>query len=105
MEPTNKEITEAVAKHILKYWVPVRYWDGEVCDTATTPEELLEHFIYIEEATSDLEATNQELVEALELIQTDMHQFSKRPCPTCKRISLIMDKDFGCVAKAKEGKR
>ena len=45
-----------------------------------------------------------ELKEALEilsytvlrLIQNDSHSWSNRPCETCRTISNIIDKPFGC---------
>lgn len=33
---------------------------------------------------------------ALELLQVDPHQWSDRPCPTCRPISAIVGKPFGC---------
>ena len=38
----------------------------------------------------------------LQLIEGDPHQWSTRPCSTCKAISLMIGKPFGCVKKAKE---
>ena len=38
----------------------------------------------------------------LNLIQNDPHQWSTRPCSTCKTISELTGKDFGCVLYAKE---
>jgi len=33
---------------------------------------------------------------ALRLIQDDPHQWSERPCPTCRPISSIVGLPFGC---------
>jgi hypothetical protein len=33
---------------------------------------------------------------ALRLLQDDPHQWSDRPCPTCRPISSIIGKPFGC---------
>lgn len=32
----------------------------------------------------------------LDLIQTDPHQWSTRPCPTCRAITAIVGRRFGC---------
>ena len=32
----------------------------------------------------------------LDLLQKDAHSWSTRPCGTCKAISSIIDKPFGC---------
>lgn len=53
---------------------------------------------------NELKQFNKELIDALRLIQKDMHQFSKRPCSTCKTISLLIHEPFGCVIKANERK-
>lgn len=43
------------------------------------------------------------LMEAvLELLEADPHQFSTRPCSTCRAVSTIIDRPFGCVRKAME---
>lgn len=34
---------------------------------------------------------------ALRLIQADPHQWSERPCSTCRAVSEIVNKPFGCV--------
>ena len=31
-----------------------------------------------------------------DLIQADPHQWSTRPCPTCRAVSAIIGRDFGC---------
>lgn len=40
------------------------------------------------------------LGHVLDLIQGDPHLWSKRPCPTCRTISEICGKPFGCTARA-----
>lgn len=40
---------------------------------------------------------------ALRLIERDPHQYSTRPCPTCATISIVINRSFGCVAKAEKG--
>jgi hypothetical protein len=34
---------------------------------------------------------------ALRLLQEDPHRWSDRPCPTCRSVSEIAGKPFGCV--------
>lgn len=38
----------------------------------------------------------------LNLIQSDPHQWTIRPCPTCRAISNMIDKPFGCILYAQE---
>jgi len=33
----------------------------------------------------------------LDLIQGDPHAWSTRPCQTCKAVSLIIGRPFGCI--------
>ena len=33
---------------------------------------------------------------AFELIERDPHQWSSRPCPTCKAVSSLIQRPFGC---------
>ncbi len=44
----------------------------------------------------------------LSLLQDDPHQWSSRPCPTCRAISAIISKPFGCylyaIKRHKDGK-
>ena len=39
---------------------------------------------------------------ALNLIQADPHQWSERPCSTCRAVSELANKPFGCCAYAKK---
>lgn len=48
-------------------------------------------------------AANVMLKTVLKLIQDDPHQWSKRPCSTCRAISSIIGEPFGCILKAKKG--
>ena len=41
----------------------------------------------------------------LDLLQVDPHQWSTRPCGTCKTISALAGRDFGCNLYAKTEKR
>jgi hypothetical protein len=34
--------------------------------------------------------------KALELIEKDPHQWSHRPCATCRTVSAIVGRPFGC---------
>lgn len=36
----------------------------------------------------------------LNLIQEDPHQWSERPCPTCKAIGSMINRRFGCYVYA-----
>lgn len=38
----------------------------------------------------------------IECIYTDPHQWSSRPCITCKTISSLINKPFGCDRYRKE---
>ena len=41
------------------------------------------------------------VIEAvLQALEEDPHQWSKRPCPTCRFISSILNRPFGCITKA-----
>lgn len=40
----------------------------------------------------------------LELIYSDPHQWSKRPCQTCQSITTIIGKPFGCNRYREERK-
>jgi len=40
------------------------------------------------------------MTAALDLIQKDPHQWSKRPCPTCSVVSTLVGKPFGCTLYA-----
>ena len=43
------------------------------------------------------------LIQAvLDLIQVDPHQWSERPCPTCRAIGAIIKQPFGCYLYAKQ---
>ena len=39
---------------------------------------------------------------ALRLIQEDPHQWSARPCQTCRSVSTLIKKPFGCVLYAQQ---
>lgn len=44
-----------------------------------------------------VQAAAQVLVDAaLRLIEVDPHQWSPRPCPTCRAVSSIVGRPFGC---------
>jgi hypothetical protein len=52
-----------------------------------------------------IQAAANVLIEAvIRLVEQDPHQFSTRPCSTCRAVSSIIDKPFGCVRKAMEKK-
>lgn len=41
----------------------------------------------------------------LRLLQDDPHQWSDRPCATCKSISSIIGADFGCYLYAERRRK
>jgi hypothetical protein len=46
------------------------------------------------------------IVEAmLDLLQTDGHQWSSRPCDTCRAISGLAGRTFGCIRYAEEHRK
>lgn len=42
---------------------------------------------------------------AFELLEHDPHQWSKRGCATCRNISRLLEREFGCVYYATHGHR
>lgn len=36
------------------------------------------------------------IASALNILQSDPHQWSMRPCPTCRAVSAIVGRPFGC---------
>ncbi len=59
----------------------------------------------IEKEKQELKAAILILMETvLSLIQDDPHQWSKRPCPTCRAVSSMIGTDFGCNLFEKEKK-
>ncbi len=36
------------------------------------------------------------------LLQDDPHQWSERPCPTCRAIGSVVGKPFGCYVYAQQ---
>lgn len=55
--------------------------------------------------------TNEEIIAAaarivmraaLDLIQVDPHQWSTRPCQTCRAVTAMTGIEFGCVRYTKE---
>lgn len=41
-------------------------------------------------------AVNILLGPVLDLIQVDPHHWSTRPCPTCRTVSALVQRPFGC---------
>jgi hypothetical protein len=44
-------------------------------------------------------AVNKIIKSVTDLIQSDPHQWSTRPCQTCQSVSSIIGYSFGCVKK------
>ena len=54
---------------------------------------------------AQVKPANGEQIDAInDLLFEDSHQFSKRPCETCRKITEIIGKDFGCVRLAKQSR-
>jgi hypothetical protein len=49
---------------------------------------------------SAVEARDTAAETALRLIEADPHDWSKRPCQTCRGVSMLLKRPFGCEAKA-----
>jgi len=60
-----------------------------------------------QEARTVIQAAANVLLDAvLRELQADPHQWSSRPCSTCRTISAIIGKPFGCyVYAAQHAKR
>lgn len=43
-------------------------------------------------------------MSALEILARDPHRFSTRGCETCRNISTVIGKPWGCIALARETK-
>ena len=41
------------------------------------------------------------LDEALRALEADPHNWSSRPCPTCRAVSRALNRPFGCEAQTK----
>ena len=52
-----------------------------------------------------LEKRHTEVLEALEILQQDGHQWGQRPCTTCKMVSMGIGQSFGCMKCAEGGRR
>lgn len=50
-------------------------------------------------------AVNVVMEPIIRLLEVDGHTFSTRPCQTCRAISSILGKPFGCSKKALTQKR
>ena len=53
--------------------------------------------VYIKEELTELDLI-------LDLLNKDPHQFGARPCQTCKTISAIANRPFGCELRGKKRK-
>lgn len=43
-------------------------------------------------------AVKREIAAVLRLIESDPHQWSARPCQTCRAVSTLAGRAFGCEA-------
>lgn len=59
----------------------------------------------MEKEKKEIKVTVYILMEAvLNLIQKDPHQWSDRPCETCRTITHIIGNEFGCYLYQKQNK-
>lgn len=61
----------------------------------------------LEQRVAALEATLPKMIPlgCLEMFVRDQHRFSTRPCLTCKNISSLMGRPWGCVELAKRSQQ
>lgn len=52
-------------------------------------------------AESRIQELERQVVEISDRLDSDPHQWSKRPCSTCGAITKAIGRDFGCVAYSK----
>lgn len=55
------------------------------------------------DASELLPLINERAEVVARLLESDPHQFSTRPCPTCQTVSAMLGRPFGCSAKATRG--
>lgn len=59
-----------------------------------------------DEAKQIVEAAAKVLLEAVtDVLDRDPHCWSYRPCDTCRLVSTIIGKPFGCIRKAQEQRK
>lgn len=59
-----------------------------------------------DEAKQIVKAAASVLLEAVtDAIEQDSHCWSDRPCDTCRLVSTIIGKPFGCIRKAQEQRK
>lgn len=66
--------------------------------TAELCGETLKQLDRIEQIIKRLEERPSVLVEAIMAFSDDNHDWSNRPCPTCKTITAALKVPFGCYA-------
>jgi len=92
---------EALASLVREYQAE-RNWHDRVGPLAT--DELVPDLMYFADriAARVERETLQAVISdaAIRLIEDDPHQWSKRPCPTCRSISSLIGKPFGCNRRA-----
>jgi len=53
--------------------------------------------ILIREELEELSKKETDARKALDIYADDPHQFSTRPCTTCKNISILLGVEWGCI--------
>ena len=49
-----------------------------------------------ESLEAEVKELREAIVNALRLMQADPHMWSTRPCATCKEITALVGKNYGC---------
>ena len=68
-----------------------------------SPEYLSTLTLHCQEYIGGLEAKVVRLREAIDAWEMDPHNYSKRPCGTCRQMTEALGKPFGCVRYAITG--
>ena len=76
-----------------------------VFDPGEMQREEIQKLIRLEEYSFRALERNAALTVALELLEADPHPFSTRPCPTCRPVSVLLGRPYGCSAKAAKAAR
>lgn len=81
-----------------------RWQSQEIRDVAMTAKRFIGTYIvalkdillWYRENESNDQAKRLTLLEALHRLSIDMHEYSMRPCETCRGITEIIHQPFGC---------
>ena len=59
-------------------------------------KEWCERMAELEQTVSESALKTVVMYTVLDLLQADPHQWSTRPCSTCKKITSLSKRNFGC---------